>query len=175
MSNVETLLERNRAFARDYTNADLPPLPTLRTVVVACGDARSDPAHVLGLQPGEAIVIRNNGGRVTPAVIEEVAALAFLAAKMEGGGRPFDVVVMHHTQCGAERFADLGLQRALRAQTGVDVAPVAIADHDESLRDDVGRLRRASAVPDYVSVFGWLYDVQTGWVREVVAPVELAA
>ena len=175
MSNVTTLLDRNRAFACDFAAGDLPPLPKLRTVVLTCGDARVDPAHVLGLELGDAIVIRNNGGRVTPEVVEEIAALAFLAAKMEGAARPFDVVIMHHTQCGAERFADPDLQRALKAQTGVDVAPVAITDHDESLREDVDRLRRAPAVPDHVVVSGMLYDVRAGRVREVIAPAALAA
>ncbi len=76
MSNTTTLLERNRLFASDFAAADLPILPKLRTVVLTCGDARVDPAHILGLELGDAVVIRNNGGRVTPEVVQEIAALA---------------------------------------------------------------------------------------------------
>ncbi|MBE9554394.1 MAG: carbonic anhydrase, partial [Proteobacteria bacterium] len=99
MSNTTTLLDHNRQFASDFSAADLPILPRLRTVVLTCGDSRVDPAHVLGLELGDAVVIRNNGGRVTPAVVHEIAALAFIVAKMDGGEPgPFELVIMQHTQ-----------------------------------------------------------------------------
>ena len=84
MSSTTTLLERNRQFAGDFSAADLPILPKLRTVVLTCGDSRVDPAHILGLKLGDAAVIRNNGGRVTLEVVHEIAALAFMVAKMDG-------------------------------------------------------------------------------------------
>ena len=105
MSNTAEIIERNHQFAQDFDAADLPILPKMRTVILACGDARVDPAHVLGLALGEAVVIRNNGARVTPSVIEEVATLAFLVASMDGDKLgPFELILMQHTQCGAERF-----------------------------------------------------------------------
>lgn len=175
MSSTTTLLERNRQFADDFTSADLPILPKLRTVILTCGDARVDPAHILGLELGDAVVIRNSGGRVTPAVVEEIAALSFIVAQMEGGKPgPFELVLMQHTQCGAERFADPNLQHALKEKTGIDVSSVAIVDHELSLREDVERLRNAPEVPGYIIVSGFIYDVQHGHVREVMAPTALA-
>jgi carbonic anhydrase len=142
MSSTAILLDRNRQFASDFAAADLPVLPRLRTVVLTCGDARVDPAHILGLELGEAVVIRNNGGRVTEAVVEEIATLAFMVAKMDGAEpRPWKLVLMQHTQCGAERLADPDFQRVLKEHIGVDVSSSAIADHEQSLREDVERLR----------------------------------
>lgn len=175
MSNTATLLDRNRLFADDFAGADLPVLPKLRTVVLTCVDARVDPAHVLGLELGDAVVMRNNGGRVTQEVVQEIAALAFLVSKMDGPQRgPFELVIMQHTQCGAERFADPALQRALKEHVGVDVSALAITDHEASLREDIERLRNAPEVPGYVVVSGYLYDVRHGLIREVVAPAPLA-
>lgn len=175
MSNTTTLLERNRQFASDFAAANLPILPKLRTVVLTCTDARVDPAHILGLELGDAGVLRNNGGRVTPEVVHEIAALAFIVAKMDGAEpRPWDLVIMQHTQCGAERFADPDLQRALKEHVGVDVSSVAITDHELSLREDIERLRSAAEVPGHIVVSGFIYDVQHGSVREVIAPAALA-
>lgn len=176
MSSTTTLLDRNRQFASDFAAADLPILPKLRTVVLTCGDSRVDPAHVLGLELGDAVVIRNNGGRVTPEVVHEIAALAFIVAKMDGDEPgPFELILMQHTQCGAERFADPQIQHALKEQLGVDVSSVAIADHEQSLREDVERLRNAPEVPGYIVVSGYVYDVKNGSVREVIAPAALAS
>ena len=176
MSSTTTLLRRNEQFARDYSTADLPIIPRLRTVVLACGDARVDPAHVLGLELGDAVVIRNNGARVTPEVLQEIAALAFMVAKMDGGEPgPFELVIMQHTQCGAERFADPGLQRALKEQIGVDISHSAIIDHEQSLRKDVERLRKAPEIPGYIVVSGYIFDVKHGGVREIVAPTTLGS
>lgn len=175
MSNTMTLLDRNRRFASEFAGTEMPILPKLRTVILACVDARVDPAHILGLELGDAVVIRNNGGRVTSAVVEEIATLAFMVAKMEGdkpGG--FELILMQHTQCGAERFADPNFQGALKQKLGIDVSSVAIADHEQSLRKDVERLRKAPEVPGYIIVSGLIYDVQSGRVREVIAPAALA-
>lgn len=175
MSSTTTLLDRNRRFAGDFASHDLPILPKLRTVILTCGDARVDPAHVLGLELGDAVVIRNNGGRVTPAVVEEIAALTFMVVQMEGGEPgPFELVLMQHTQCGAERFADPNLQSALKKKTGIDVSSVAITDHELSLHEDVERLRNAPEIPGYIMVSGFIYDVQHGNIREVIAPAPLA-
>jgi len=175
MSNTTTLLNRNRRFADDFAAADLPVLPKLRTVILACVDARVDPAHILGLELGEAVVIRNNGGRVTPAVLEEIATLSFMVAKIDGAGHGgFELILMQHTQCGAERFADPDFQNALRNDLGIDVSSVAITDHEQSLREDVERLRGAPEIPGHIVVSGLIYDVQHGRVREVIAPTALA-
>lgn len=174
MSSTKTLTQRNHVFANQFAAADLPVLPKLRTVLLACGDARVDPAHVFGLELGDSVVIRNNGGRVTQDVLNEITTLAFMVAKMEGDKPgPFEVVLMQHTKCGAERFADPQFQSMIQQRLGVDVSHSAITDHEQSLRDDVERLRRAQEIPRYVVVSGYLYDVQTGRVREVIAPAAL--
>lgn len=176
MSSTSILIDRNRTFASRFNAADLPILPKLRSVVLACGDARVDPAHILGLGLGDAVVIRNNGGRVTRAVVEEIATLAFMVAKMDGPERgPFELIIMHHTQCGAERFTSLEFQHALKQHIGVDVASMAIADHEQSLRDDIERLRGAPEVPGYIVVSGLIYDVKHGSIREAIAPAPLGS
>lgn len=174
MTMTTTLLKRNREFANNFDSAELAIIPKLRTVIISCADARVDPAHVLSLELGDAVVIRNNGGRVTQAVVEELAAMSFMVAKMDGAEPgPFEVIIMHHTQCGAERFADLDFQNLLKQQIGVDVSSTAISDHKQSLRDDIETLCNAPEVPGYIVVSGFIYDVQNGLLSEVVAPAEL--
>ncbi len=176
MNSTATLLDRNRQFASNFAAADLPPMPKLRTVVLTCADPRVDPAHILGLELGDGAVIRNTGGRVTREVIEEIAALAFMVSKIEGGEPgPFQLVIMQHTNCGAERFADPEFQHALKAHVGVDVSSVAITDHEQSLHEDVERLRTAPELPGHITVSGLLYDVEQGRAREIIAPAPLAA
>lgn len=171
MSNASTLMERNSDFANTFDASNLSPLPMLRSVVLTCVDARVDPAHVLGLELGEAVVFRNNGGRVTQQVIDEVAALAFLVAKMDGEiPGPFELILMQHTQCGAERFADPQFQAMIKQHIGVDVSEQAITSQDQDLEKDIERLRKAEAIPDYIVVSAYLYDVQTGRAREIAAP-----
>lgn len=174
MSSTTIFLERNRQFASDFAAADLPGLPRLRTVVLTCADPRVDPAHILGLELGEVAVFRNNGGRVTQEMVDQIATIAFMTAKMDGPEpRPWELVLMQHTGCGAERFADPDFQHAVKEHSGVDVSSLAIADHEQSLREDVERLRSAPNVPGYIVVSGYLYDVQNGRAREVIAPAAL--
>ena len=172
MSDVPVLLERNKEFAADFRHGDLPIRPQLSTIVLTCLDARVDPAHVLGLEPGDALVIRNAGGRVTPEVEQEIAILGFLAQGMGGGGAPsLEVMIMHHTDCGVERFADPDVRKGASAGLGLDesrLEAMAIGDHSQSLRDDVARLREAGRMPDGLTVSGHLYDVRTGGISQVV-------
>ena len=118
MTRMNPLLDRNEQFARTYTPVPLG-LPTAQVVVVSCLDHRVDPAIVLGLQLGDAPVIRNAGGRVTEAVIDDIAYLAFLAEQLFSGQGPadtlFEVAVIHHTQCGMGFLGDPG-----RVTTTVD-------------------------------------------------------
>lgn len=174
MSNTATLIKRNDGFASNFSAAELPILPKLRTVILTCADARVDPAFTLGIELGEAVVIRNNGGRVTQEVLHEIAALVFLAAKLDGAELgPFELIIMQHTQCGAERFADPALQAALKDKIGVDVSSIAISNHEQSLKDDVEYLRNAPEIPGYVVVSGLIYDVKNGTIQKVVAPAAL--
>ena len=100
MSNIDPLIERNRAFAATDARQDLPLIPRQQAFLITCLDPRVDPSFVLGLEPGDAMVVRNAGGRVTPAVIQDVAFIAFLGEQMSPDGPLFEVAVLHHTQCG---------------------------------------------------------------------------
>ena len=176
MSNTSILLERNKSFAKDFAAAEIPILPKLRTVILSCGDARVDPAHIFGVELGEAVVLRNNGGRVSRAFIDELAALAFMVSKMDatdGKPNPFDVILVQHTNCGAQRFADPEFQSAEKANTGVDVSSVAITDQETNLKEDVERLRDASNIPGCLVVSAYLYDVKTGTAKEIGSPAPL--
>jgi carbonic anhydrase len=105
MTTLDTLLKRNSDFAAHRFVAGLSMLPTLRTMVIGCVDPRVDPAHLLGLDPGEAIVIRNIGGRITPATVQTMAMLQTIAQVQganPGGG--FHLIVLHHTDCGITRL-----------------------------------------------------------------------
>lgn len=170
MSDLPALLQRNKKFAADFRHGDLPIRPRLSTIVLTCLDARVDPAHVLGLEPGDALVIRNAGGRVTPEVEHDIAILGFLAQRMAGGGPPLEVMIMHHTDCGTERFADADVRQAASSSLGLDesrLEAMAIGDHSQSLRDDVAQLQSARRMPDGLTVSGHLYDVRTGGISQV--------
>jgi carbonic anhydrase len=101
MTTFDTLVARNQEFAAHHFPKDLPLMPTLRAMIIGCVDPRVDPAHVFGLGPGEAIVIRNVGGRITPATLETMAMLGRIA-QGEGGlpAGEFHLIVLQHTQCG---------------------------------------------------------------------------
>jgi carbonic anhydrase len=168
MTRITPLLERNEQFARTYTALALG-LPTARLVVVSCLDHRADPAIILGLQLGEAPVIRNAGGRVTPAVIEDLAFLAFLAGQLGAGqdaaGSLFEVAVIHHTQCGTGFLADPGFRDQAAEATGVSATALeasAVTDPQLTVKTDVERLLASSLVPPKVSVSGHVYDIATG-------------
>lgn len=175
-TSTTTLKSRNRKFAAEFSDADLPILPKLRTVILTCVDARVDPAHVLGVDLGEAVVMRNNGGRVTPEVLQEIATLAFMVGMLDGDTPgPFEVMIMQHTQCGAERFADPQFQQVIKGKLGIDVSGSAITNHEESLLSDIEQLRNAPEVPAHVVVSGFIYDVADGLAHEVVPAAALGA
>ena len=139
MTRMSPLLERNEQFARTHTPETLA-LPTARVVVVTCLDHRVDPAFVLGLQLGDAPVIRNAGGRVSPAVIEDLAFLALLVDRLSGGGGHFEVAVIHHTQCGTGLLADPDFRRQAAEATHVPEAALeasAVTDPYATVKADV--------------------------------------
>jgi carbonic anhydrase len=174
MTRLTPLLERNEQFARGYTPVPLG-LPTAQVVVVTCLDHRVDPAIVLGLRLGEAPVIRNAGGRVTPAVIDDLAYLAFLAEQMFGSqltdNRLFEVAVIHHTQCGTGFLADSAFRHQAAEATGLSETALeasAVADPHTTVKADVERLLTSSLLSPKVSVSGHVYDIATGRVTTSV-------
>jgi carbonic anhydrase len=174
MPNFKSLLERNNQFNQNFNSAGLPVIPKLRTVVLTCADARVDPAHIFKLDLGESVVMRNSGGRVTKEIIEEIATMAFLVAKMDGEKRgPFELIIMQHTHCGVERYADPNFQKALKDHIGIDVSSLSISNHEKSLREDIEQLRIAPEIPGYIIVSGCIYDVENGTVNQVIKPTPL--
>lgn len=175
MSIHDDLIARNMRFAADFDRGDMPMLPQMRTLILTCVDARVDPAHFLGLDLGEAIVTRNNGGRVTRAIIDEIVTLTVMvSAATNGQESAFNVVLVQHTNCGAQRLADPQLQRMLQHKFGIDVSEYAITDQGTDLMKDIGRLADAPEVPNDMTVSAMLYDVATGAVQEI-APVKRIA
>lgn len=172
MSIQDDLITRNATFAASYNTPDMPALPKLQTVILACADARVDPAHVLGLELGEVVVMRNTGGRVTRAVIEEIATLAVISSTLiDGGAQGFNLILMQHTQCGAQRLAAPDIQARLKDSFGIDVSDYAITDQASDLMTDLRRLADAPEVPDNIRVSAMLYEVATGKAQEI-APVQ---
>ena len=168
MTRMTPLLERNEQFARTYTPAALGPAAA-QVVIVTCLDHRVDPAAILGLQLGEAPVIRNVGGRVTQAVIDDVAFLAFLAEQLFGNegaaDTVFEVAVIHHTQCGTGLLADASFRHQAAEATGLPEAALetsAVADPHATVKADVERLLTSPLLSPKVSVSGHVYDIATG-------------
>ena len=168
MTRMTPLLERNEQFARTYTPAPLAR-PSAQVLIVTCLDHRVDPAIVLGLRLGDAPVIRNAGGRVTQAVIDDIAYLAYLAEQLPGArdaaGTLFEVAIVHHTQCGTGFLADPGFRRQAAEATGLpetELEASAVADPYATVNADVERLLASPLLSPKVSVSGHVYDIGTG-------------
>jgi carbonic anhydrase len=168
MTRMTPLLERNEQFAATYTPAPLGP-PAAQMLIITCLDHRVDPAVTLGLLLGDALVIRNAGGRVTQAVIDDLAYLAFLAEHLVGGqdadGPLFEVAVVHHTQCGTSLLADPGFRHQAAEATGLPEAALeasAVADPHITVKADVERLLTSPLLSPKMGVSGHVYDIATG-------------
>lgn len=156
-----SLLDANRAFAAEFTGGDTPKRPARQLFVLTCMDARVDPLRLLGLELGDAHVMRNAGGRVSDDALRSVVISSALLGTRE-------VVVIHHTDCGLGHTTDEQVRRDL-AEQGVDVGNLwigAFDDLDASVRDDVATLRSSLAAAD-IAVTGYVYDVRTGALRQV--------
>jgi carbonic anhydrase len=160
MAVVEEFLEANARYAATFDKGHLPMPPARRVAVVACMDARLDPAKVLGLEEGDAHVIRNAGGRTADALRSLIISQQLLGTR--------EVVIIHHTDCGMLTFTDSQLREKVRTELGrePDFPFLSFADLEQSLRDDVGALR-SSAFLLKVPVRGFVYDVKTGRLQEV--------
>jgi carbonic anhydrase len=176
MIGTDELVRRNAEFAAMGSAAGLKLAPRGSLQVIGCVDPRVDPAHVLGLELGEAAMIRNVGGRVTPATLRTLVMLAKVV-QANSDGRPrgdFHYVVLQHTGCGIRSltaFPDL-LAEYFEVAAG-DLEAQAVTDPFAAVRVDVGILRQA--LPAGVFVSGLVYDVATGLIEIVVPPARVAA
>jgi carbonic anhydrase len=170
-SQIAPALERNRIFAAEGGHEGAVVFPRLRLFVITCLDPRVDPAHFLGFDLGDAVVVRNAGGRVTPEVINDVAFIGQIAETVLPDGPLFEVAVIHHTQCGSGALADGTFRRRYAERIGAPESSLrdhAVLDPTETVTRDVERLRSARAVSERVAVSGHVYDVVTGLVETVL-------
>ncbi|MBA2679740.1 MAG: carbonic anhydrase [Ktedonobacteraceae bacterium] len=172
MTTLDTLEKRNHDFAEHEFVADLPIMPGLKTMIISCVDPRVDPTHVLGLELGEAVVIRNIGGRITPATLQAMGMLRMISqiAGANPEGR-FDLIVLHHTDCGITRLE--GKPDLLASYFGIDKAELeskAVTDPRAAVAADIAMIKAKAPLPDEWAVSGLVYDVKTGLVETVVTP-----
>jgi carbonic anhydrase len=185
VNNLDRMLERNREFAAQQSAAGtLMPslslaLPNVKAIIIACADPRAEPAYVLGLKPGDAVVIRNIGGRVTPGLLEQLALLGRigeLAGENPGGGGEFHIIVMQHTDCGMGRLAgDPALLTRYFQIPEAELKAKTVRDPRAAVAGDVAALRAIPALPGGWLVSGLVYDVATGLVEVVVPPAPIRA
>jgi carbonic anhydrase len=174
MSNIASLLDRNQAFAGTDARLNVPALPFLPFLslyIVTCLDCRVDPAQTLGVGMGEALVERNIGGRVTSAVIRDIAYAGYLVESKAPEGPWFEVAIIHHTDCGSTLLADDELRHGFAQRIGVDersLADTPVLDPERTVRTDVERVLWAQEIPAQIRVSGHVYDVNTGLVSTVV-------
>jgi carbonic anhydrase len=161
MAVVEEFLQANERYAATFRKGHLPMPPARKVAVVACMDARLDPARVLGLEEGDAHVIRNAGGRAEDALRSLIISQQLLGTR--------EVVIVHHTDCGMMTFTDPQLRQKLRHELDQDteIPFFSFDDLDQSVRDDIGALRRSPLLLE-VPVRGFVYDVKAGRLREVI-------
>ena len=162
MSATDVLFANNTAFVADFDSADLPLPPATKVAVLACMDARVDVWGALGLQVGDAHVIRNAGGVVTDDAIRSLAISQRLLGTEE-------IVLIHHTDCGMLTFTDDEFKQSIKDEVGTapEWAAEAFDDLDENVRQSIARIKASPFVPHRDHVRGFVYDVNTGALREV--------
>ena len=162
MSTTDQLLQNADAYAAAFDKGDLPLPPARRIAVVACMDARLNPYGLLGLEEGDAHVIRNAGGVITDDEIRSLSISQRLLGTEE-------IVLIHHTDCGMLTFTDDGFREQIRAEVGIKPpwAAEAFADLDTDVRQSIARIRESPFIPNKESIRGFVYDVGTGKLREV--------
>lgn len=173
MITLDTLRQRNHDFASQQFTASMSRFPASKPMIISCVDPRADPAHVLGLEFGDALVIRTIGGRITPATLQTIAMLQAVAQAQgaaPGGG---DLVIMQHTDCGITRLT--GRPDLLASYFGIDQAELsakAITDPRAAVAVDIAAVKAHPLLGSW-AVSGLVYDVTTGLVETVETPAPL--
>lgn len=169
MTVVDELLDRNARRAGEHEI--LPNLPRLNLCIVTCPDPRADPAHIFGLKPGEAAVVRAAAGRVSPIVIQQLAFLSATGSDYGQGPAEVELVLMTHTDCGIVNFDNPERRDALATFLGAgpdEIDSRSVSDPHQAVCGDVELLAGNLLIPADISVTGVVYDVATGLV-EIVA------
>ena len=163
MSYFEHFLKANQAYVELHGDLHLSIKPKTKVAIVTCMDSRLHVAPALGLALGDAHILRNAGGRVTEDMIRSL-----VISQQQMGTR--EIVVLHHTDCGAQTFNNEDFQEHLKCELGVDVSGqdfLPFQDIDESVREDMKLLRECPLIPDDVIISGAVYDVDTGSMKEI--------
>src|SRR5437868_10766517 len=163
MSVAQEFQKANEVYASSFNKGDLPMPPARHVAVLTCMDARLHPAKFLGLEIGDAHVIRNAGGRASDDAIRSLIISQRLLGTKE-------VLVIHHTDCGMLTFSNDQLREKLKAETGNDASKIdflPFPELDRSVRDDVKRIKESPFVDKDVAVTGFVYDVNTGRLRRI--------
>src|SRR5687767_2346170 len=162
MSVIDELIQANEEYAKTFDRGSLPMPPARRLAVVTCMDARIVPSRQLGLEEGDAHIIRNAGGRARDALRSLVISQRLLGTN--------EIAVIHHTDCGMLTFSNRDLHDKIKEDLGADSSGIdflPFSDLEESLRDDVAFLLSSPLIPGDVLIRGFVYDVRTGKLNEV--------
>jgi carbonic anhydrase len=163
MSITDETLEANTQYASNFTHGDLPAPPARHLAVITCMDARLHPEKFLGLDLGEAHIIRNAGGRASDDALRSLIISAHLLGTNE-------FMVIHHTDCGMLSFSNNELQYHLKEETGEDASHIdflPFSDLEDSVRNDIQTVRESPFISNDISIRGFIYDVHTGRLQEV--------
>ncbi len=162
MSIIDDLLANNASYADGFSKGSLPMPPAKQVAVVACMDARLETGALLGLLEGDAHVIRNAGGVVTDDVIRSLVISQRLLGTRE-------IMLIHHTDCGMLTFEDDELKAQIEQDTGIrpTFAMDAFSDVEADLLQSIARVRASPFIPHKDVVRGFIYEVETGRLREV--------
>jgi len=162
MTVTDELLRNNAEFASSFAKGDLPMPPGKGLAVVACMDARLNVYALLGLEEGQAHVIRNAGGVVTEDVIRSLA----ISQRLLGTG---EIILVHHTDCGMLTFTDDQVKADIEADTGLrpHFALEAFSDLERDVRQSIARIKASPFMANKDSVRGFIFDVTTGRLQEV--------
>ena len=162
MSTTDELLRNAESYAASFDKGDLPMPPGRKIAVLACMDARLNPYALLGLQEGDAHIIRNAGGVVTDDEIRSLAISQRLLGTEE-------IILIHHTDCGMLTFTDDEFKRSVQDDVGIkpEWAAEAFPDLDEDVRQSIARIQASPFIPHKDSVRGFVYEVESGRLREV--------
>ena len=161
MSSTEEFLANNNRYAAGFDKGDLPLPPAKKVAVLACMDARLDPAKVLGLQEGDAHVIRNAGGVASEDALRSIVISQRLLGTDE-------IILIHHTDCGMETFSDDEVKDQIVSDTGLrpSFALEAFPKADEDVKQTAARIKVSPFVP-HKNIRGFVYEVESGRLREV--------
>jgi carbonic anhydrase len=162
MTTIDQLVSANEAYAGDFVHGELPSPPSRRVAVVTCMDARLDPARFLGLEEGDAHVIRNAGGCAREALRSLAVSQHLLGTN--------EVIVIRHTDCGMGKYSnDQIAEKVAHASggnpSGIDFRP--FTDLEEAVREDVEFLKASDLIAGDSAIRGFVYDVKTGSLSEV--------